>query len=64
MNVTRFMVLRINSEQDISEAKRRHESKYNPSVLGYQAPSADGITLTDEISFRKAETHLRAEIEM
>src|SRR6266851_4472438 len=32
------MVLRINFEQDISEAKRRHESKYNPSPLGYQAP--------------------------
>ncbi len=52
MNMTRFMVLRINFEQDISEAKRRHASKYNLSVLGYQAPSAERLAVTNEIWFR------------
>src|ERR1700680_2574808 len=36
MNMTRFMVLRVRDEQDISETERCHASKYNPSALGYQ----------------------------
>ena len=64
MNVARLMVLRINFEQGISEAKRRHESKYNPSPLGYQAPSAGGTPITNVIWLRGPEAHLRTEIEM
>src|SRR5260370_11923192 len=52
MNLTRFMVLRINFEQNISEAKQHHASKYKPSVLGYQAPSAERLAVTNEIWFR------------
>src|SRR6266571_3904882 len=44
--------LRISDEQDIPEAKRRHESKYNPSPLGYQAPSAERLPVKNEIWFR------------
>ena len=64
MNVTRLMVLRINFEQDIPEAKRCHAAKYNPSALGYQAPSAYGMPITNEIWFREPKTHLRTDIEM
>src|SRR5258708_239187 len=52
MNMTRFIVLRINFEQDISEAKRRHASKANLNVLGYKSPSAERLAVTNEIWFR------------
>jgi hypothetical protein len=51
MNVARPVVLRISDEPDIPETKRCHLLKYNPRVLGYQAP-ADAISVMNEIWLR------------